>query len=189
MPLPLAALAGLAGVGGLGAGLFASKSGRNAMLGTPDKRENIDLYTPQQQGMQSRLAQLGIGGIEQLYPQMMQDPYKGFDALANEARTNFQQQTLPTIAERFTQMGAQRSSAFPQQLGAAGAGLDQGLASMKSQYGQQMMGMQGNFLQSLLGSGLQQQFQPSYQQGSQGALAPLLQLLAKLGGGYMGGLL
>ena len=149
-----------------------------ALFGTPDSMGQTQLGTQQQQGMQSRLGQLGMRGIEQLYPQMMQDPYKGFDDIANEARTNFQQQTLPTIAERFTQMGAQRSSAFPQQLGAAGAGLDQGLASMKSQYGQSRMGQQGNFLQSLLGTGMQRQFEPTKIEGKSGNIAEILKLLA-----------
>lgn len=40
-----------------------------------------------------------------------------FNPIAQEARTNFAQQTIPSIAERFSGLGAQKSSAFGQQLG------------------------------------------------------------------------
>jgi hypothetical protein len=60
----------------------------------------------------------------------------------------FQQQTIPSLAERFSSLGsgAQGSSAFGQQMGAAGAGLQENLASIRGS-------MQQNALSSLLGFG------------------------------------
>jgi hypothetical protein len=67
-----------------------------------------------------------------------------FNPIAQEARTNFAQQTIPSIAERFSGLGAQKSSAFGQQLGAAGAVLESGLASLGAQYGLQNRGQEAD---------------------------------------------
>lgn len=45
----------------------------------------------------------------------------------------FQEQILPMIAERFSGLGAQSSSAFNQALGSAGAGLSESLAALRGQ--------------------------------------------------------
>jgi len=61
------------------------------------------------------------------------------EPLAQQAQARFQQQTIPSIAERFTALGAgsQGSSAFAQQLGGAGADLQRELAALRSLYGYQ----------------------------------------------------
>jgi len=83
-----------------------------------------------------------------------------FGPIEQRARTQFGQQTIPSIAERFTGMGegGQRSSAFQAALGRAGAGLEESLAGMKSQYGLQQQGL----LQNLLGMGLTPQHETAY---------------------------
>ncbi len=65
------------------------------------------------------------------------------EALTQKARTQFFQQTVPTLAERFTSMGAgaQSSPAFAQQLGQAGANLEEGLAALRAQYGLAQLGL------------------------------------------------
>ena len=110
-----------------------------------------------------------------------------FGPIAQRARTQFQQQTIPSIAERFTALGAQNSSAFPQALGQAGAGLEEGLAGLESQFGLQKLGA----LQGLLNLGLAPQFEtvihPAQQSGIANLLAPLLGALGMGAGTYLGG--
>jgi len=87
-----------------------------------------------------------------------QFPEMDLAPIEQQARTQFAQQTVPSLAERFTSMGAgaQSSAAFARKLGQAGAGLEQSLAAMRArlmpqyamqraQYGLQRagLGMQG----------------------------------------------
>ena len=103
--------------------------------------------------------------------QALQNPYAGFqEGIANPAIKNFQQNTVPSLAERFTSLGegAQRSSAFQGALGSAASSLESDLAGLRNQYGlgQKQFGLQalqagGGYqqnresqLQNLLGMGL-----------------------------------
>ena len=100
----------------------------------------------QQQGIDAALAQ----ALQGLKPEQFG---AGFEPIAQQARTQFEQKTIPSLAERFTAWGGQRSSGFQQSLGQAGAGLEEALAAGKAQFGQQQQGQ----LQNLLGLGLTQQ--------------------------------
>lgn len=119
---------------------------RDFLLGTPGRAEQVQRFNPEQQQAFSQILQQALSGLQQ--------PTAGFEPIAQQARTQFQQQTVPSLAERFTAMGGQGSSAFGQQLGQAASGLEQGLASQQAQYGLQ----RGNQLQQLLGMGLAPQF-------------------------------
>lgn len=124
--------------------------------------------------------------IQQQLLQQVQSAFQGnpqgFAPIEEQARNQFQQQTIPSLAERFTSMGnSQRSSAFQGALGQAGAGLETGLAALKSQYGM-------NQIQSLLPF-LEQNYQtrqPGFGEnlavGGAQALPALLQLLANSSG-------
>jgi len=132
------------------------------LMGKPATTEPIYTYTPEQRAAMGELRQMGMRGLR-----------RGFDfgPIEQQARTAFRQRTIPSIAERFTAMGrgAQASAAFPQQLGAAGAGLEESLAAMRGQYGLQQQSM----LQNLLGMGLGQQFHPLYRPETPGFLQTL----------------
>ena len=110
-----------------------------------------------------------------------------FGPIAQKARTDFAQQTIPSIAERFSGLGAQRSSAFGQQLGQAGAGLESNLAAQGAQYGLES----NRALQNLLGIGLTPQYETSYSGGREGegskAVNSLIQGLVKILGSYATG--
>ena len=95
---PWGALIGLAG--GAIAGGAAS-----ALSKTP-RLKNSSTLTPQQQGWQSALGNQAS--------QALQNPYEGFEPIAQQARNQFNTSTVPSLAERFTSMGTggQRSSAF-----------------------------------------------------------------------------
>lgn len=117
-------------------------------------------------------------------------PAKRFDfaPIEAQAQRQFEEQIVPTLAERFTALGGEgRSSSFPQLLGQAGAGLAENLAALKGQiglqqYGQDValgqfltqLGLQPNqekqFAGSLLGSAYQAPYQAAYQPPQQSGL-------------------
>lgn len=146
----------------------------NNLLGNTGQQSGemqFQKFTPEQQNVLSQILQMGLGGVKEGLD---------FQPIEDRARTQFKEQTIPTIAERFTSMGAQRSSAFPQILGQAGAGLEESLAQMKSQHGLQRAGQ----LQGLLGMGLTPQFDTVYKEEGPGFLeglgAPVAQSLGSL---------
>jgi hypothetical protein len=137
---------------------------------TPERwLQSPNMYAPQQQMALNQMLQMGMKG--------MQNPSAGFEPIANQARQQFQQQTIPSIAERFTggfgipgASSAQRSSGFAQTLGSAGAGLESQLAGQQAQFGQESM---GNLLRMLM-MGLEPQTQMAYQPEQASGLMQLL---------------
>lgn len=180
MPFPF-----LAGLGGLlssaapylgaataGAGLsqLLSNSGRSqlgkSLFGSEGQTLQTQRFGPEQLQALQQLLQQGIGGLQQ---QQQFD----FAPIAQQAREQFSQQTVPSLAERFTALGGQRSSAFPQALGQAGANLESNLAAQGAQFGMQGQDQQNRFLMSLLGLGLTPQFENAYKPGTPGLTGAL----------------
>lgn len=154
--------------------------------GTPGRQEQLPTRTPGQVNIMEQLGQMGLSGLQQ----------GGFDfaPIESQAKERFMQQTIPTIAERFTGMGGRHSSAFRQALGQAGAGLDTNLAAMRGQHGLQQQGQ----LMQMLGLGLQPQFESLYVPKSPGlgataaggigqGLGMVLPILLSAAAGGMGG--
>ncbi len=139
--------AGLGGLGGWLAGLFGG--GKNGGV------NQAKIRNPEQENILKYLLQQGQQGL--------QNPSAGFEPIAQQARSQFNQQTVPSLAERFAGMGNNSisSPAFASQLGQAGAGLEEALAAMQSQYGQQN---QQQALQ-MLALGLSPSFENYYQPG------------------------
>jgi hypothetical protein len=136
------------------------------------------------------------GGLEQLLGSLMGriQNAPSFEPIAQQARSQFAQQTVPTLAERFTSMGSNKvsSPAFASQLGAAGAGLEEGLAGMGSQYQLGQQQLQSQLLSSLLGTALQPQsflFQqpekPTFGQQFMQGLGGGLNMLGQAAGSYL----
>jgi len=136
-------------------------------LPLPFNQQKIGGYTtaqlptvsPQQQQLQNQ-------SIQQLMSMLGQGA-GGFQPIAQQVRNQFQQQTIPTLAERFTSLGtggAQRSSAFQGALGQAGAGLEGQLAALQSQH---QLGQQGFLSQLASRPSFENLFAPPQQQ-SQG---------------------
>jgi hypothetical protein len=138
-------------------------------------------YDPEQNQLMYLLGQLGLRGLT--------ENDFNFAPIENQARTNFAQNTIPSIAERFSGLGAQRSSAFGQALGQAGAGLESDLASQKQLYNLQRQGL----LQNLAALGLYPKFeslfspaQPSFLQSlATNAAGPAAQAAIGVGGQYL----
>lgn len=127
----------------------------NALTGYGPQLQQIPRISPQQMGFQNQSLQQALsllqGGALN----------KGFDfaPIANEARRQFHTQTVPSIAERFSNLGAQKSSAFQGALGSAASGLESNLAAQQAQFGLQSQGQQQNLLNLLSGLGMQPQFE------------------------------
>jgi hypothetical protein len=140
--------------------------------GNPERVAHIPQFTQQQSPLFQILGEQG--------KQQYMNPYQGFDAIANQAQQNFRQNTLPSLAERFTSMGknSMTSPLFMSQMHNAGAGLDTQLASMKQMYGMK------NRSQGL--EALAMALTPQYQNirlGAQpGAMAGIMPELMKFGG-------
>ncbi len=125
----------------------------NFLTGYSGYGQQFPRFSPQQQAALSQLLQRGIAGSD-------------VGPIEQRARSQFAQQTVPTLAERFTSLGQNRatSPAFASQLGQAGANLEEGLAALRSQYAMQQAQL-----------GLSPLFENIYIPGQGGALAPLAQ--------------
>jgi len=113
----------------------------------------ISNLTPEQQKSQAEILQ----SIPQLL-QSLQGPIQpspGFQNIANREMTKFQTQTVPSLAERFTAMGAPLSSGgYREALGRSATGLHENLAALGYQAGVNERGQQLDLLRALLSSGM-----------------------------------
>lgn len=200
LPLIGSGLAGFAGakLAGMGSSGSSNASPRNstnsktlpssgnAWSGYNAQIHQLPRFSSEQIKGLDQLRSMGLGGL--------QNNNQSFEPIAQQARENFSQKTIPSIAERFTAAGngAQRSSAFGQSLGQGGSDLETNLAALGSQYNQNQ---QGHY-KSLLGLGLQPQFDTKIEAAAPGlaqtlpgnlaqSLPSLLLLLSQLG--YLGG--
>jgi len=120
-------------------------------------------FQPNQMEMMNRMLQGGGAGMQNL-------PSAEFGPIGQAAMSDFYQQTVPGIAEQFTGAGAggQRSSAFEQALGGAGAGLQERLAAMQQGFNTQQR--QGDLSQymNMLQMGMQPQYENQFVPGEAG---------------------
>lgn len=144
---------------------------RSLLFGTPGKIEALPTLTPEQQSLLGQL----VGGIQGPLSGALRNLQSmlsgGAEAFEAPAMRQFQEQIVPGIAERFTGLGAgaQGSSAFGQQLGAAGAGLAERLAMQRAGLQERAISQ----LQALLSPALKSPFQYTQIPGSEGALSGL----------------
>lgn len=132
----------------------------SSLFGHKPRAVKQDIYTPQQSSAMNELLQMALSGLK--------GTDFGFEPIAQQARSSFFGDTVPTLAERFTSMGqgSQGSSGFQGALGRAGAGMEEQLAGMGSQYNLQRQ--QG--LMSLLSPGLSPQYNTMMMPQQQGLL-------------------
>lgn len=165
---------------------------RDFFLGTPQGFQQTPTGTQGQQDLIQQLIQglsgggtgggplgAGLGNLQGI---LSGDP-KAFEAFAAPAKRQFQEQTVPGIAERFSGLGAQGSSAFGQQLGAAGAGLEENLSAQRSGLQSQALSQ----LAGLLGQSQAPQFDTQNIVSQPGFLQSLLKILGQVGGAAIGG--
>ncbi len=161
---------------------------KDFLFGTPGRIENVPTLTGGQGDLLSQLLG-GLGGeggglemgLQNIMGLLSGDP-GALEAFQAPAIRQFEEQTVPGLAERFSGLGsgAQQSSAFGQALSSAGAGLSENLSAQRA-------GLQQNALsqlQSLLGLGLgTQAFQPTQIAGTEGFAQGALKGLGSLAGG------
>tara|TARA_R110002126_G_scaffold51939_1_gene141838 strand:+ start:11631 stop:12158 length:528 start_codon:yes stop_codon:yes gene_type:complete len=156
------------------------------LFGSDDKTEQLPSMSPEQTQFLQQLMQM-LGGEGQLgqgqeealsgLRELMDPSSAAQQRFADPYMQQFQQQTIPGIAEQFAGAGggALSSSGFGQALGSASAGLQSQLAQLKSglqqQSAQDIMGQFQNLSQQGLGA---QPFGYQHKQGSQGALGSAL---------------
>lgn len=193
-------------IGAIGGGLLGSLMG----FGGSDKMKKIPTMTKEQQALLSQMMQMlgpqgqlgqanqqGIG----LQQQLMDPSSNAVNQFSQPYMDQFNQQTVPGLAERFAGMGGMggglSSSGFGQALSSAGGNLQSQLAQLKAGLGQQaaqsLMSQYGQMQGRALNAqpfGYQQQaptagggaLQGWGQSGFAGANQGLQQLLSLFGG-------
>lgn len=126
--------------------------------GTPGHVQQFPRFAPEQEAAMRSLLGGGLQGLSQTD--------LSFEPIAERARKQFREETIPGLAERFTALGGgQRSSAFGQQLGRAGSDLESQLAALGSQYNLQKFGA----LTNLSRLGLEPAYETTYFPAQPGA--------------------
>lgn len=184
------AIAAAPALGAIGA---MSKGGlRDTLFGGVQRKEDVQLLTPQQQQLLSSTLQSAAPAYQQSLQQFLQPSSPEMDEAVFEksfvapAQQLFAQKLQPQIMQQFGDVNAASSSALNQALGQAAADLSTSMGSQYANYlqSQQQQRLQAmGLLQQLLG---QQTFQPMFQQ-QQGILGPLIGTAGQLGAAYLGG--
>lgn len=161
-------------------------SWKDALFGTGGEIKALPTMSGQQGDLFSQMLSMMQGQMGQMGTNLS-DMLSGNDeAFRNKAMSQFNEEVIPGIGERFSGMGAgaQNSSAFGQQLGQAGAGLSENLAMHQQDMKQQGMSQ----LMQMLGMGVQT---PTHQYmqipGQEGMMNPLMKGLGS-GIGQIGGM-
>jgi len=148
--------------------------------------EQTPTMNPQQQQLLQQLLG-GLGGATGAGMGFLQNLLSG-DTSKFEAplMRQFNEQTIPHLAEQFSGANAQGSSAFGQALGSAGAGLAQDLGALRGGLQMQGLGQLSNFLNQGLGA---KSFESIYRPGTSGFMGGLAPALGQgLGMGLSGGM-
>lgn len=152
----------------------------NLFGNTPGFNTQLPRFSPESQNLLNQVigqAGTSLGNINQMTPQ--------FGPIAQKAMTQFNQETVPSIAERFTRMGAQGSGAFARNLGSAGANLQESLAAMEQGFNERQQGRNDNLLGMLLNAGLQPSFENIYTPAQPGFGTQIAPYLGSAGTGLM----
>lgn len=140
---------------------------RNFLLGNPGQYQQIQNVPQHHANALDQILQGGLGSL--------QNPYAGFDPIAQQTKNEFYSEFVPGLAERFTSAGGggQRSSAFQGALGNAGSGLGALLNAQRAQYG--LANRQQGLHEAQLG--LAPQYENVYNPGQSGVAQDILPML------------
>jgi len=160
---------------------FGGAGSAGGPMGAAEGIGTYSTLTPEQQEASKEVLKSGLAGLGKYSPD--------FAPIAQKYRNEFASGVVPSLAERFSGLGAgaQKSSGFQQALGQAGAGLSENLAAAEQGYNQQAL----DYYKSLLGQGLKPQIESYYKPGDVargGQYAGVADAFKSLGGG-VGGIL
>ena len=156
------------------------------LLGKKEKTEQVPRFTPQQQGLQNDVisgTQQGLPQAFQYLQQILGDSPELMEQFQAPAMRQFNEDIIPSIAERFSSMGSQKSNAFGLELGQAGAGLAENLEAQRAN----LKGGAVNSLQGLLNPSMQSSFENNFRPATSGLLGGALSN-ASQGLGQAGGM-
>ncbi len=153
--------------------------------GKKERMEKAPMFTPEQEAFLNQLlggSQEGMSSGMEYLTNLLSGDTEAFEA---PLKRQFEEETIPGLAERFAGADAQESSAFGQALGQAGAGLTENLSQLR----EGLKGQALSQLQGLAGMGLGQRFENVLRPGTTGILGGLSQGLGEgLGSAATGGL-
>jgi hypothetical protein len=130
--------------GALGGGLSLLGGGKKGLMGSDPKFSKHSMMTGHQvKTLRKLLSDVDEGDFDvtqnPLYKKsrsflsdLLSPDSKAAKAFEAPYKRQFQEEVVPGIAERFSQMGGQNSSGFQQTMGQAGERLSENLASMRS---------------------------------------------------------
>lgn len=146
------------------------------LIGREGFNNQVPTMTPGQQQSSDFLRNFG--------QQQVQNPYAGFEPIANKLNNQWSQEVVPSLAARFSSLGSNKltSGAFSSQLQGSNNQLQDIIGSLMSQYGQQ--NKQQGF--GAIGAGLSPQFENQYNPSYQGLLQQLLASGGQAAGAYAG---
>jgi len=146
--------------------------------GRPTTHTQFSLLNPEQERYRSNLLGTAQQGLNQS---------SDFAPIATAAQNRFQQQTMPSISERFANFNAQRGSGFNQATANAQRDLQTDLAAQQSQFNQQSMRTWAD----LLGQSLRPTSENITEEGSEaginGVIESILPLLLHGGAAFATG--
>lgn len=159
------------------------------IFGSSDKAKQVPAMTKEQSALLNQLIQMlgpqgglgqGMGEGIDLMRQYMDPSSEAVNQFAQPYMNEFNQQTVPQLAERFARMGGGMggglsSSGFGQSLSSAGSDLQDKLAALKAGLGQQaaqsLMSQYGGLAGQAMG---QKPFGYTYQPGGSGMFGNFL---------------
>lgn len=185
-PVTIGLLAGAAGLG-LGAG--------SKFLEKKPSSKQYPTLSKEQIGFQNKLLEMlgGKGGLgegsafqsgQNYLQQLLSGSPEAMETFERPYLKQFEEQTVPGLAERFGGIGAQSSSAFQQALARAGTDLSENLASLRGGLQMQALPQALQYATSLIPGALHNRFNTGTLGGGPGALS---QFLGPILGGFGGG--
>jgi len=160
------------------------------LFGSPGRVKQISTLTPEQQQLHN-LINSGMMGPMQGGMNYLSGLFGGgdeaFKAYEAPFMRQFQEQTVPGLAERFAGMGAgaQSGSGFAQALSSAGAGLSENLAAQRANLRQNALSQMLGLSQLGLGTKAFENMQIPGSQGLVGQIAPFIGAGATMGMGSL----
>jgi hypothetical protein len=177
----------------LGGGAF-SRAGKDLLMGTPEKRENVSTLRPEQEGLYNQLQGAGqgrgaggaFGQSADYYRDLMGNDSSDFNAFAAPQMRQYNEDIVPGLSEQFAGMGSGglSSSGFRNAQVQGATDLSERLGALRAQlrqqgaHGLQQIGQQGlgNYSQNM-----------TTQPGSDGLLSQLAPAIGTAAGAYIGG--
>ena len=183
-----AGLGGLAMGGAMGAGSGGQGGGNwlsDFIYGKPSSMEKMPTMDPQQLAYLQQLMG-GLGkptgqGLDYISNILSDDP-ETMKAFEQPYMNQFNQETIPGIANTFSGSDSQGSSAFTNALGSAGSNLQQNLAGMRSNLKQGAMSQLQGFGKMGMAA------EPFGYQKYDAQASPMAQMMAMIAKSYMGGM-